>query len=227
MDGVPLPGKKSGVRLTTGQLILGPALLTLAFTLLRLVGELKHWPKPWFNSAAGGAGALVGIVWLPLIFGPYFAFRVRFEIISPRSMTKWLGYAGLGAAVSVAALLGGRVSGMPDLGRLLLPNLGFALGVAIQYAVWPELMRVLLAYGYAARVPVVMIAFLAMRYNWATHYDASPPFFPELSFWPRFLVSVALPQLVGWVGYTVVAASLVGAFASALFRRRRSEKAGS
>jgi hypothetical protein len=209
-------------RLTTSRLILWPAIFTLALTLLRLVGELKRWPMPWFNSAAGGAGALVGIVWLPLILGPYFAFRVRFEIISPRSMGKWVGYAVLGLAVSVAGLLANLVPGVTPLARLSLPILGVALGAAIQYAAWPELIKVLLAYGYAARVPVVVVAFLAMRHHWATHYNASAPFLPEMSFWPKFLLTVVFPQLVGWVGYTVVGGSMTGAFASGLLRRRPS-----
>jgi hypothetical protein len=215
---------KPCARLTTGRLIVWPAIITLALTLLRLVGELKHWPMPWFNSAAGGAGALVGIVWLPLILGPYFAFRVRFEIISPRSMTKWVGYAVLGLAVSLAGLVASRAPGMTPFVRLTLPALGLVLGAAIQYAVWPELIKVLLAYGYAARIPVVVVSFLAMYHNWATHYNASAPFLPEMSFWPKFFATVVFPQLVGWVGYTVVSGSMTGAFASGLLRRRPSEE---
>ena len=40
-------------------LITIPALITLGVTILRLVGELEHWPKPWFSAAAGGGGARV------------------------------------------------------------------------------------------------------------------------------------------------------------------------
>jgi len=68
---------------------------------------------------------------------------------------------------------------------------------------------------------------MAMRHNWATHYNAFPPFLPEMSFWPRFLLAVVFPQLVGWVGYTVVSGSMTGAFASGLLRRRPSEEARS
>ncbi len=39
------------------KLILVPALITLAVTLLRLTGELMHWSKALFNPAAGGGGA--------------------------------------------------------------------------------------------------------------------------------------------------------------------------
>ena len=61
-----MPGTKS---FSTSSLITVPALLTLAITIVRLVGELKHWPAPWFSNAAGGGGALVGISWLPILFG--------------------------------------------------------------------------------------------------------------------------------------------------------------
>ena len=51
-------------------LITIPALITLGITILRLVGELEHWPKPWFSAAGGGGGAIVGISWLPIVFVP-------------------------------------------------------------------------------------------------------------------------------------------------------------
>ena len=43
---------------------------------LRLVGELQHWSSTLFNRAGGGGGAIVGISWLPLLFGIYFALRL-------------------------------------------------------------------------------------------------------------------------------------------------------
>ena len=54
-----------------GKLILVPAVITLAVTLLRLVGELQGWSPALFNREGGGRGALVGIVWLiPVLGGP-------------------------------------------------------------------------------------------------------------------------------------------------------------
>ena len=51
-------------------------MITLVVTILRLYGELQGWPKPWFSAAPGGGGAVVGISWLPIIFGPYFALKL-------------------------------------------------------------------------------------------------------------------------------------------------------
>jgi hypothetical protein len=54
----------------------GPALITLGVTLLRLVLELADAP-PWLASKkAGGGGALLGIFWLPFVFGPWFALQI-------------------------------------------------------------------------------------------------------------------------------------------------------
>ena len=54
-------------------LVTVPAIITLAVTLLRLLGEVQNWSPRFFSRQAGGAGAIVGIVWLVPIFGIYFA----------------------------------------------------------------------------------------------------------------------------------------------------------
>jgi hypothetical protein len=50
------------VAISTKDLILVPGLITLAVTLLRLASQLMGGPASFFNPAAGGAGAIVGIV---------------------------------------------------------------------------------------------------------------------------------------------------------------------
>ena len=53
-----------------GKLILVPAVITLAVTLLRLVGELQGWSPTLFNRGdKAWSPALVGIVWLVPVFG--------------------------------------------------------------------------------------------------------------------------------------------------------------
>ena len=53
--------------------MLAPTLITLGVTLLRLVGELRGWPSPWFAKN----NAIVGITWLlPPTFGVYFAWKL-------------------------------------------------------------------------------------------------------------------------------------------------------
>lgn len=57
-----------------------PAVITLAVTIARLLAELNHLPKWLANDAAGGFGAAIGIVWLPALFGPWFAWRISPEL---------------------------------------------------------------------------------------------------------------------------------------------------
>ena len=59
-----------------GKLIFVPSLITLAITLLRLGAELMDLPSWLANKSAGGIGALIGISWLPPIFGVYFAMKL-------------------------------------------------------------------------------------------------------------------------------------------------------
>ena len=49
-----------------------PVLITLGVTLLRLLGALGGLPDFLVNRAAGGTGAVIGIVWLAPIFAFWF-----------------------------------------------------------------------------------------------------------------------------------------------------------
>src|SRR5262245_52314253 len=59
------------------RLILVPSLITLAVTLLRLFGELRHWSARVFNPEPGGGGSILGISWLAVVFAIYFAVKVH------------------------------------------------------------------------------------------------------------------------------------------------------
>ena len=87
-----------------GGLILGPALITFSITILRLEGELHHWGSPWFYTSAGGDGAIVGISWLPIIFGPYFALKLANAGEAPVNYRKAFG-STIGALAVI--ILGG------------------------------------------------------------------------------------------------------------------------
>jgi hypothetical protein len=64
------PGLILEIGASSNVLLLPPTLLTLAITLLRLVGELRGWP--WFDKESG----YVGITVLPPIFGFYFTLKL-------------------------------------------------------------------------------------------------------------------------------------------------------
>src|SRR5262249_27728108 len=106
--------------------------------------------------------------------------------------------------------------------RVLIAVWGImAVAALLQWPTWPRLFRTLLAYGLASRVPVAVIMFLAMRGNWGTHYDyvgMPPPF--QMPFWPRYLWLGFFPQVVFWVGFTVLNGSLAGSLVAVALRRR-------
>ena len=169
----------TGVR--HGRLILVPAIITLAVTLLRLTGELMQWSSALFNRSAGGGGAIVGIVWLVPIFGIYFALRLAREGERPGKLLRAFALVLLAMAVMpvtgmVAAAAGVDQTGTP---ALLLFVAAAVVTVVVALRAWPELARVLVVYGVAARVPVVIVMLIAILASWGTHYDVPPsPDFP-------------------------------------------------
>ena len=90
--------------LSMSKLVLIPALITLAVTVLRLVGELNNWNPALFNRTAGGGGALIGISWLALVFAVYFAVRLQNEGLGPEHAGAAIGYTLLALAVMIAGM---------------------------------------------------------------------------------------------------------------------------
>src|SRR5215470_5537307 len=155
----------SGTRINILRLILIPGVITLAVTLLRLVGELQHWSPILFKPSAGGLGSIIGISWLPFIFGIYFALKLSREGEMPVSLARGIGLPILGVAIIMA---GGFAGGAMHLGfqsrAILQYGTMFVAGI-IQYPAWPALFKVLLAYGLTARVPVAILMWFAMAGN--------------------------------------------------------------
>jgi len=210
--------------LSITSLITIPALITLGITILRLLGELQHWPKPWFSAAAGGGGAIVGISWLPLIFGPYFAVKLVGAGDGPSGSGKAIGLAFAGLAVMIVGIfLSIVVMRMHHLNWTVIGYVVMLLGAFVPGIGWRSLGRTLLAYAFAARIPVLIVMFLAMRGNggqgWGTHYDAATPDMQFPSFGTRFLYSALFPQLGFWIAWTVVVGAIVGTIVCALARR--------
>ncbi len=204
--------------LSISRLILLPAAVTLAVTLLRLVGELQHWSKTWFNPEPGGFLAVVGIVWLVPVFGVYFALKLSSGGQGPASLAHALGHAALGSVVLGLGFYlfnSGVIKGL--IGIVVMWSLA-ALGAAIQFPTWRGLFKVLLAYGYAARIPVAVVMALATWADWQTHYSAAQP--GESKLLTYFLFGF-IAQLVWWVAFTLVVGSLFGTLATAVMHGRR------
>jgi len=205
-------------------LILWPAVITLAITLLRLVGELQGWPRPFFDPAAGGGAAIVGISWLPVVFGPWFAWRLTRQGRGPASAWKTAGLALLAFALAAATFAAIGALGLSP--ATFLAGFAVALGLAfVPWRAWPELAKTLFAYALAARIPVAIVMLFAIFGNWGTHYDVLPPDpTPELqSAGPlaRWFFIGLLPQMTIWIANTVLIGTIFGATVVALGRPAR------
>jgi hypothetical protein len=205
------------------QLILGPAVITLAVTLLRLVGELQGWSPRLFNKEAGGGGALVGIAWLVLVFGAWFGWKLGRAGQGPGPVGRALGLAILALAIMPILGVASAALGVSQTsaGALVIFVTGSIVGLLVGLRAWPDLGRILLAYAFAARVPVVLVMLMAMLGNWGTHYDAPPPGFPETGVLTKWFAIGVVPQMTIWIWFTVVVGSLVGIVAGAVARRGR------
>ena|SRR5215510_9330246 len=212
---------RAGSSLGVSRLIAVPALIAVAVTALRAFGEVHHWPEPIVNSAVCGK-AILGVVWLVPIFGVYFALR----LFRASSQPKFLMRAVILAIASLLLKLGGTfVMERPGLGYITRVSLNLAvtaLALGLQAVAWPDLFKALLMYGYASRVPIAVVEFLAMRGHWGTHYDALDPGFPQIGFWPTYIRVSLIPNIFFMEAYTVIVGGLLGIFAFATMRRLKT-----
>src|SRR5262245_4474080 len=203
------------------RLILLPALLTLAVTLVRLGGELMNGPPTLFNRAVGGGAAAVGIIWLVPVFGVLFARRLAREgPDAPAGRAAAFAALGLLAFAVLAAAGFQRPVASPS--QFLLIGAGAVAGIALSRRGWPRLWRTLLAYGFAARAPVAVVILLGILNGWNTHYDTPPPGLPELGPLARWLAIGVVPQFTIWLAVTVIVGTLAGAASLALLPPRRA-----
>src|SRR2546422_7807646 len=153
----------SNNRVDITRLIFVPSVITLAVTLLRLIGELRHWSPVLFNPAPGGGGAIMGITWLVLIFGVYFALKLSVAGEGPARIGKANLFAVLGLVAMIAGAFVGFAHQIHFPGKVVMGLLVIVAAAALQFLAWPALFKVLLAYGYAARIPVTIVKFFALR----------------------------------------------------------------
>lgn len=203
---------------STIRLILLPGLITLAVTIVRLVGELQRWPETFFNRTMGGS--LIAITWLAPIFGIYFALKLDNSGSPPKSYLRAIGYALLGVIALVVLAFAPSTLRIEHgfYGRLIYGWTFFAVAALLTFRGWPELFKTLLAYACAARIPVAIIMLFAFRGNWGTHYDAVPGDVPALGLIAKYLWLGFFPQLVLWVAFTILSGMLFGTIAAGIAR---------
>lgn len=202
------------------RLILWPAVITLAITVIRLVGELQGWSTILFSREAGGGGALVGISWLPWIFGGYFAWKLAEGGRGTSSPWKASGTAVLAIAILVAAGFAMSALKMGQTAQILVFAIASLAVTWFTVKGWPALGRTLLQYAFAARIPVAILMLAAILGNWGTHYDVLPSDPPaellRMGPFAKWFWIGLLPQMTFWIAYTVMVGMLVGGIVTAL-----------
>jgi hypothetical protein len=214
-------------RVNIGRLILIPSLITLAITIIRLIGELQHWNTRLFNPAPGGGGALVGITWLVPILGVYFGLKLSSNGAGPEKVSRVFLFVLIGVIVIVlSSLVAGALGLNPGGAAFILIQLPAAIiSILIMQRPWPSLFKTLVAYGYAARIPVAILMLFAIRGNWGTHYDVAPDAsFPAMHWVTKWILIGAIPQLIFWITFTVLFGSLFAAIAVAIAHRRKTSE---
>jgi hypothetical protein len=211
--------------LNVKKLIMVPALIALAITIIRLVGELAGGSSALFNREAGGGGALIGIVWLVPIFGIYFAVKLVRQGFGPASAGKVIGLAVGGLVIAgVAIFLAFALLGDPNVSVGFGGAIGQQLWIAIASLVvvlllrkgWPAFFRTMLSYAFASRIPVLVVMLIAMIGDWGTHYELGPPGYPEMGFVTNFILIALFPQMTFWIMFTMVVGTLFGGLAALL-----------
>ena len=216
------------------RLIMVPALIALAITIFRLVGELAGGSSTLFNRAAGGGGAVVGIVWLVPIFGVYFAVKLVRQGFGPASAGKVIVLAVGGLVIGgVILALVFSLTGDPNVSVSFGGAIGQQLGAAIAALVvvlilrkgWPAFFQTMLSYAFASRIPVLIVMLMAMLGDWGTHYELGPPGYPEMGFLSKYILIALFPQMTFWVMFTMVVGTLFGGIAAALVRPKVTAEA--
>lgn len=222
-----MEGKRPGVL----SLVLVPALLTLGITVLRLVGELKGWSPLWFGQAeAGGGGALLGISWLIFVFGFYFGIRLQRGGAGKERPAKALLWSLFGPVVlfgGFAACQAADLIWVPDAEhpgemRGLVYFLALmAIGVLIAMLAWWRASVVLLVYAVCARVPVLVVTWLAVENHWETHYIKTAPGMtrpPEA----ELFTFLSMPQITFWPAITVILGTVMACLGALLAGRPKA-----
>lgn len=201
---------------------------SLGIVALRLLGEFKGWGAPWVGERgrdAGGGGALLGITWLMPIAGVLLGWRLRKRGEHPRKPRRaaLLALIGLGLLLLGAWVGVGWITLQED--GVFALMIGATLGGSVAFVGWPALCRQLLVYGFAVRMPIILLTFVAVHLGWGTHLEKPHPDIPLMP--PlRRAIGLSLAQAFFWVPATVIFGALAGAVVAMLPGKRPEGAAG-
>lgn len=204
-----------------GSAILLAGFLTLCVTVLRLVGELQGWNPALFSKEAGGGGALVGVGWLPIVMGLWFGRRLVQQGHVPKGTLRAALVALLGA-VAMMGSIAYVATNTPN--EQLMDRMGLFMGfcplfLLVALFAWGRAALAGLLYGILARVPVVVVQYVAIANDWGTHYEKVNPALGELDAAARGQ-SLMMAQLLFWVPFTTLLVVFFAALGALTVRKR-------
>jgi hypothetical protein len=198
-------------------LLLWPVLLSVAITVLRLLGEVRRWSPEYFDRLPGGGLSPLGIIWLAPLVGLYFGWQLQRRGQQAPSLVQAALQPPLALALAAGALLlldrlraSSRLSALTWGQWLTMWAVASVVALGVGLLAWPALGRLLLAYALLVRTVVAGAMALATYRGWGTHYDVAPPGFPWMPALRRWLWTGLLPQLTIWVAITVAVGLLFG-----------------
>ena len=116
-----------------------------------------------------------------MVFGAWFGWKLAKAGQGPGAIGRALGLTILAFAILPVLGFGAGALGVDpnSVAMLAVFVVASIAGLLVGLQAWPALGRTLLAYAFAARVPVVLVMLVAILGNWGTHYDVPPnPQFP-------------------------------------------------
>lgn len=195
-------------------LVLVAAAVTTLVTVVRVYGELQGWDPKFFSPEPGGGMAVVGITWLPIVFGFMFGRRLAKNGCRPKNTlaAALVPVVGFGAIAGILALYKDDKPTM----LMLLTYVPAGAAVAVMF-VWARAAFTNLLYGIFARVPVVLVQYMGLLNAWGTHYEKVPP--GETMTPAQIGNALAMFQLTAWVPFTVIVGGLFAAIGAATVRK--------
>ena len=88
--------------------------------------------------------------------------------------------------------------------------------ILVMRSAWPAYWDTMMAYALAARIPVLIVMYPAIRGNWGTHYDAALPTQKFADVTAKFVELGLAPQIFFWIPFTVVLCGLIGTVVASL-----------
>jgi hypothetical protein len=152
------------------------------------------------------------------VFGAVFGWRLA-RTGSPRpALGRGVLMPLLGLAVMIGSFVLIRKVGLSFRASFYAINGSAVLAGWTASRGWPELAKLDFVYGLLARVPVVVITYLAVERDWNVHYTRLPPNSPaDLGDYEKAML-LSMTQVMLWVATTIIfgglAGTLVGWFAA-------------